>query len=88
MPKKIKLTPEQEELLEEYRNEIALDAEKEAWRKLIRAKIEHLNNQLKYDWRSNIRKELFLDKYLATLRPWANRYKNKRPKGLGWLDDA
>ena len=38
--------------------------------------------------RKEIRREILLDKYLVTLRPWANRFKNKRPKGLGWLDDA
>ena len=38
--------------------------------------------------RKEIRRERLLDKYLVTLRPWANRFKNKRPKGLGWLDDA
>ena len=54
----------------------------------MKAKIDMIELQLKYDWRCSYRKEYLMDKYLVTLRPWANRHKNKRPKGLGWKDDA
>jgi len=39
-------------------------------------------------WRKDLKVKLYLDKNLITLRPWANRWKNKRPKGLGWKDDC
>ncbi len=74
--------------LQKLIDEIKLEQEKEAWRKLMKAKIDMIELQLKYDWRSSYRKEYLMDKYLVTLRPWANRHKNKRPKGLGWKDDA
>ena len=68
--------------------EIAIEQEKIAWRKLMNAKMKMISLQLKYDWRSNLRKEILLDKFLVTLRPWANSKQHKKNGGKGWKDDC
>ena len=37
---------------------------------------------------SDLRREMYLDKFLVTLRPYANRWKHKKNGGKGWKDDA
>ena len=68
--------------------EIAIEQEKIAWRKLMNAKMKMISLQLKYDWRSDLRKEILLDKFLVTLRPWANSKQPKKNGGKGWKDDC
>ena len=86
--KKVKLTTAELKKLKELRDQIARDTQQAAWRKLMRAKIEMLELQLKYDWRGDLRNEMLLDKFLVTLRPWANRWKHKKNGGKGWKDDC
>ena len=85
---KPKLTAKQKAELKQLRDEISNYAKKEAWRRVIFAKIKMVELQLKYDWRSDLRNEMFLDKYLITLRPWANRWLHKKNGGKGWKDDC
>jgi|TARA_E500000318_G_C3500065_1_gene187985 hypothetical protein len=82
MPKKIKLTEEQEQQIQKLSDEIERQQHILRWQKYTRAKRKLLELKLRYDYRS-YRQERLLDKYLVSLR-----YKKKRPKGLGWLDDA
>ena len=86
--KKVKLTEKQKADLQKLRDEISEYAHQEAWRRAIFAKIKMIELQLKYDWRSDLRREMYLDKFLVTLRPYANRWKHKKNGGRGWKDDA
>jgi len=86
--KKVKLTEKQKADLQKLRDEISEYAHQEAWRRSIFAKIQMVELQLKYDWRSDLRNEMLLDKFLVTLRPWSNRWKHKKNGGRGWKDDA
>tara|TARA_Y100001938_G_C7954268_1_gene360908 strand:- start:149 stop:352 length:204 start_codon:yes stop_codon:yes gene_type:complete len=40
----------------------------------------------KYDFREKLRQKIYLDKFLVTLRPYANRH--KKEKTHGWKDDT
>lgn len=87
----IKLTAHEKKELERLKKDIQKSLEKSSWEKMAKAAKEKLdldNLKSMVRRRNEIRREILLDKYLVTLRPWANRFKNKRPKGLGWLDDA
>ena len=87
----IKLTAHEKKELERLKKDIQKSLEKSSWEKMAKAAKEKLdldNLKSMVRRRKEIRREILLDKYLVTLRPWANRFKNKRPKGLGWLDDA
>ena len=86
--KKVKLTTAELKKLKELRDQIARDTQQAAWLEVIRAKVNMLELQLKYDWRSDLRNEMLLDKFLVTLRPWANRWKHKKNGGKGWKDDC
>ena len=85
---KPKLTPEEKAKFEKLRKEIADREHKDAWRNVILGKIKLLELTLKYDWRSDLRNEMLLDKHLVTLRPWAYRWKHKKNGGKGWKDDC
>jgi hypothetical protein len=64
--KKVKLTEKQKADLQKLRDEISEYAHQEAWRRSIFAKIKMIELQLKYDWRSDLRREMYLDKFLVT----------------------
>ena len=86
-----KLTAHEKKELERLKKDIQKSLEKSLWEEMAKVAKEKLDlDNLKsiVRRRNEIRRETLLDKYLVTLRPWANRFKNKRPKGLGWLDDA
>ena len=86
-----KLTAYEKKELDRLKKDIQKSLEKSLWEEMAKAAKEKLdldNLKSMVRMRKEIRREILLDKYLVTLRPWANRFKNKRPKGLGWLDDA
>ena len=85
--KKPKFTPEEEMKLEILRKDIERYQNLLRWQEIRKAEKKMLELRLRYDYRS-MRREYLLDKFLVTLRPHANRHKNKRPKGLGWKDDC
>ena len=84
---KPKFTPEEEMKLEILRKDIERYQNIIRWQNIRNAERKMLELRDRYDYRS-MRREYLLDKHLVTLRPYANRHKNKRPKGLGWKDDA
>ena len=89
--KKNKANFSRKERIRKLKIEIQKYKEKSAWEEMAKGVLEksdfdNLMSRLRR--RYEIRREILMDKYLVTLRPWANRFKNKRPKGLGWLDDA
>ena len=91
MTKKIKLTSHEKRELEKLKKDTQKSLEKLAWEMMSKESLKKLDLYiLKSKWRRRyeIRREILMDKYLVTLRPWANRFKNKRPEGLGWKDDA
>ena len=88
MKKLKRLKASQKLELDRLRDQIAREAVAEAWRRVIRAKIKMVELQLRYDYRSDIRTEILMDKFLVTLRPWANRHKHKKNGGKGWKDDC
>ena len=88
MKKLKRLKAAQKQELDKLRDQIAREAVADAWRRVIRAKIKMVELQLRYDYRTDIKNEIMLDKYLVTLRPWANRYKHKKNGGKGWKDDC
>ena len=91
MTKKIKLKSHEKRELEKLKKDIQKSLEKLAWEKMSKETLKKLDLYIlksRLQKRSEIRREILMDKYLVTLRPWANRFKNKRPEGLGWKDDA
>ena len=91
MTKKIKLTSHEKRELEKLKIDIQKYKEKSAWEEMakrVKDNLDYDNLMSRWRWRYEVRREILMDKYLVTLRPWTNRFKNKRPKGLGWLDDA
>ena len=77
----IKLTAHEKKELERLKKDIQKSLEKSSWEKMAKAAKEKLdldNLKAMVRRRNEIRREILLDKYLVTLRPWANRFKNKR----------
>ena len=72
--KKYKLTPKEKEDLELLRKEIDKYQNILQWQKIRRAEKKLLKLRERYDYRS-YRRELLLDKYLVTLRPYAKQRK-------------
>ena len=68
--KKYKLTPKEKEDLELLRKEIDKYQNILQWQKIRRAEKKLLKLRERYDYRS-YKRELLLDKYLVTLRPYA-----------------
>ena len=75
---KKKLTKEEKAKLEKLRNNIQRYQELLTWQKLRRAEKKMLELRLRYDYRST-RREMLLDKYLVTLRPYAKKRRTNFP---------
>ena len=78
MVKKIKWSQEELDKLNALRDNIARYQNILQWQKLRRAEKKLLELKLRYDYRS-YRRELMLDKYLGTLRPYAKKRRTNFP---------
>tara|TARA_A100001515_G_C4545586_1_gene201695 strand:- start:200 stop:445 length:246 start_codon:yes stop_codon:yes gene_type:complete len=76
--KKPKFTKEEEMKLDILRQSIDRYQNLLQWQKLRRAEKKLLELRLRYDYRS-YRRELMLDKYLVTLRPYAKKRRTNFP---------
>ena len=76
--KKYKLTPKEKEDLELLRKEIDKYQNILQWQKIRRAEKKLLEIRERYDYRS-YKRELLLDKYLVTLRPYAKKRRTNYP---------
>ena len=76
--KKPKFTKEEEMKLDILRQSIDRYQNLLHWQKLRRAEKKLLELRLRYDYRS-YRRELMLDKYLVTLRPYAKKRRTNFP---------
>jgi hypothetical protein len=76
--KKPKFTKEEEMKLNILRQSIDRYQNLLQWQKLRRAEKKLLELRLRYDYRS-YRRELMLDKYLVTLRPYAKKRRTNFP---------
>ena len=76
--KKPKFTKEEEMKLDILRQSIDRYQNLLQWQKLRRAEKKLLELRLRYDYRS-YRRELMLDKYLVTLRPYAEKRRTNFP---------
>ena len=76
--KKPKFTKEEEMQLDILRQSIDRYQNLLQWQKLRRAEKKLLELRLRYDYRS-YRRELMLDKYLVTLRPYAKKRRTNFP---------
>ena len=76
--KKPKFTKEEEMKLDILRQSIDRYQNLLQWQKLRRAEKKLLELRLRYDYRS-YRRELMLDKYLVTLRPYAKKRRTNLP---------
>ena len=77
--KKPKFTKEEEMKLDILRQSIDRYQNLLQWQKLRRAEKKLLELRLRYDYRS-YRRELMLDKYLVTLRPYAKKRRTNFPE--------
>ena len=75
---KPKFTPEEEMKLEVLRNSIDRYQNILRWQKIRDAERKLLELRLRYDYRST-RREILLDKYLVTLRPYAKKRRTNYP---------
>ena len=78
MPKKVKFTKEEQEKLDHLRAEIDRAQNIMQWQKIREAEAKLLELRLRYDYRST-RREILLDKYLVTLRPYAKKRRTNWP---------
>ena len=76
--KKYKLTPKEKEDLELLRKEIDKYQNILQWQKIRRAEKKLLELRERYDYRS-YKRELLLDKYLVTLRPYTKKRRTNYP---------
>ena len=76
--KKPVFTPEEEMKLEVLRKSIDRYQQILYWQKIRRAEKKLLELRLRYDYRST-RREILLDKYLVTLRPYAKKRRTNWP---------
>ena len=76
--KKYKLTPKEKEDLELLRKEIDKYQNILQWQKIRRAEKKLLELRERYDYRS-YKRELLLDKYLVTLRPYSKKRRTNYP---------
>ena len=76
--RKIKLTPEEEMKLEILRKDIDRYQNILRWQKIREAEKKLLELRLRYDYRA-LRRDMLLDKYLVTLRPYAKKRRTNWP---------
>ena len=75
---KPKFTPEEEMKLEVLRNSIDRYQNILRWQKIREAEKKLLELRLRYDYRA-LRRDMLLDKYLVTLRPYAKKRRTNYP---------
>ena len=75
---KPKFTPEEEMKLEVLRNSIDRYQNILRWQKIREAEKKLLELRLRYDYRA-LRRDMLLDKYLVTLRPYAKKRRTNWP---------
>ena len=78
MSDKIKFTPEEEMKLEILRKDIDRYQNILRWQKIREAEKKLLELRLRYDY-SALRRDMLLDKYLVTLRPYAKKRRTNWP---------
>ena len=76
--RKIKLTPEEEMKLEILRKDIDRYQNILRWQKIREAERKLLELRMRYDYRA-LRRDILLDKYLVTLRPYAKQRRTNWP---------
>ena len=76
--RKIKLTPEEEMKLEILRKDIDRYQNILRWQKIREAERKLLELRMRYDYRA-LRRDILLDKYLVTLRPYAKKRRTYWP---------
>ena len=76
--RKIKLTPEEEMKLEILRKDIDRYQNILRWQKIREAERKLLELRMRYDYRA-LRRDMLLDKYLVTLRPYAKKRRTNWP---------
>ena len=75
---KPKFTPEEEMKLEILRKDIDRYQNILRWQKIREAEKKLLELRLRYDYRA-LRRDMLLDKYLVTLRPYARKRRTNWP---------
>ena len=75
---KPKVTPEEEMKLEILRKDIDRYQNILRWQKIREAEKKLLELRLRYDYRA-LRRDMLLDKYLVTLRPYAKKRRTNYP---------
>ena len=80
MSDKIKFTPEEEMKLEILRKDIDRYQNILRWQKIREAERKLLELRIRYDYRA-LKRDILLDKYLVTLRPYAKK------RRTNWLDE-
>ena len=75
---KPKFTPEEEMKLEILRKDIDRYQNILRWQKIREAEKKLLELRLRYDYRA-LRRDMLLDKYLVTLRPYAKKRRTNCP---------
>ena len=76
--RKIKLTPEEEMKLEILRKDIDRYQNILRWQKIREAERKLLELRIRYDYRA-LKRDILLDKYLVTLRPYAKKRRTNFP---------
>ena len=76
--RKIKLTPEEEMKLEILRKDIDRYQNILRWQKIREAERKLLELRMRYDYRA-LRRDILLDIYLVTLRPYAKKRRTNWP---------
>ena len=80
MSDKIKFTPEEEMKLEILRKDIDRYQNILRWQKIREAERKLLELRIRYDYRA-LKRDILLDKYLVTLRPYAKKRRTNWPDG-------
>jgi len=75
---KTKLTPEEEMKLEILRKDIDRYQNILRWQKIREAERKLLELRIRYDYRA-LKRDILLDKYLVTLRPYAKKRRTNWP---------
>jgi|TARA_A100001035_G_C27438059_1_gene344626 hypothetical protein len=75
---KIKFTPEEEMKLEILRKDIDRYQNILRWQKIREAERKLLELRIRYDYRA-LKRDILLDKYLVTLRPYAKKRRTNWP---------